>query len=351
VSRSILIEGPGRFRLVTADPPRTEAGEALIRVAAAGICGSDRELYEGTRPEPFRHYPVVPGHEWSGTVESVGAGVDPGLVGRRVVGEGYRNCRICDRCREGDTNLCAAGYDETGFTSPGAFADHLVLPARLLHLLADDADLRTAALLEPAAVAAAIALKAAVRPGERVGVVGAGTLGLLTVQLLAAGSPGELLVSDPRAGRAPAALTSGADAFCAPSETGDPQLDVVVETAGARDSAATAAALLRRGGRLVLAGIPGGSPAGISPGLIVGSQLEISSVFGASSAAWTHAVRAYRTGLLRPAPLITHELGLTEFPEALRLLTKDGNVGKILLRPNPTPTPRPPLPRQSSRQP
>ncbi|MDT7571498.1 MAG: hypothetical protein QOE05_1672, partial [Actinomycetota bacterium] len=151
---AVRIEAPGSLALVDQPVDAPGAGEALVRVAFAGICGSDRELLEGGRPAPFVRYPVVPGHEWSGTVEVVGDGVDAGLVGRRVVGEGFRNCQACDACRQGRTTLCEAPYEETGFTLPGAWNDFLALPARLLHVLPDDADLRAAALLEPAACVA-----------------------------------------------------------------------------------------------------------------------------------------------------------------------------------------------------
>ncbi|MDG4864338.1 alcohol dehydrogenase catalytic domain-containing protein, partial [Streptomyces sp. T-3] len=147
--------------------PAPGPGEALVRVAAAGICMSDREVYDGHRDAAYVRYPVVPGHEWAGTVEAVGAGVDPALVGRKTVAEGFRACGVCERCRCGETSLCTGGYAETGFTEPGAFADHLTVPARLLHPLNDDADLRAAALLEPSAVIAAAMRAARPRPGER----------------------------------------------------------------------------------------------------------------------------------------------------------------------------------------
>ena len=130
--------------------------------------------------------PGRPGDAWRGAKAS--------LVGRKVVGEGFRSCQVCDRCHAGETTLCGAGYEETGFTQPGAMAATLTLPARLLHPLPDDCDLTAAALLEPAACIAAAAIKANARPGERVAVVGTGTLGMFAVQFLRAGSPGELLV-------------------------------------------------------------------------------------------------------------------------------------------------------------
>ncbi|MFF9342387.1 MULTISPECIES: zinc-binding dehydrogenase [unclassified Streptomyces] len=332
--RAVLVERPGAARLVTRPRPEPGPGEVLVRVAAAGICLSDREVYEGRRPPGYVRYPVVPGHEWSGTVEAVGPGVDPELTGRPCVAEGFRSCGTCERCRYGETSLCTAGYAETGFTEPGAFADRLLVPVRLLHLLPDGSDLRAAALLEPAAVVAAAVRAGRPRPGERIAVVGAGTLGLLAVRWLAAHSPAELAVVDPRAARAGRALDFGASAALAPGEAAHGAFDLVVETAGAPTTAASSCLLARRGGRVVLTGMFAEGAAGIDPVHLSVSQLELRSVFGASSAAWTDAVRAFSTGLLDPAPLVTHEFPLERFAEALDLVgCGDPAVGKVLLRP------------------
>lgn len=335
--RSVVIDGPGQHRLATGPQPQPGPGEVSVAVHAAGICASDREVYDGTRAEGYVRYPVTPGHEWAGTVEAVGEGASPELLGRKVVAEGFRACLRCDRCREGATSLCMSGYDETGFTQPGAFADSLVLPARLLHLLPDDSDLRAAALLEPAAVVAAAVLAAEPRAGERVAVLGTGTLGLLAVQLLAAHSPAGLLVVDPRAQRAEQALTMGATHARTPGAadgTGTEGFDLVVETAGAATTAHDACKLARRGGRVVLTGMFEPGAQGIDPVHLSVSQLTVRSVFGAPSAAWSYAVRAFGTGLLDPAPLITHELPLTAFGEAIGLVgSGDPAVGKVLLRP------------------
>lgn len=297
---------------------------------------SDREVYDGHRDAAYVRYPVVPGHEWSGTVEAVGAGVDPALVGRRTVAEGFRACGVCERCRCGETSLCTGGYAETGFTEPGAFADHLTVPARLLHPLDDDADLRAAALLEPSAVIAAAMRAARPRPGERIAVVGAGTLGLLAVQLLSAASPAELAVIDPRVARGEQALGFGASECHSPEEAEalHGRFDLVVETAGAPSTAASSCLLARRGGRVVLTGMFTPGAIGIDPVHLSLSQLEIRSVFGASSAAWSDAVRAFGLGLLDPAPLITHEFPLERFGEAIALVGGgDPKTGKVLLRP------------------
>ncbi|MFF3335475.1 zinc-binding dehydrogenase [Streptomyces sp. NPDC002888] len=334
MSSAVVIEAPGEHRLTSHEPRQPEAGEALVRVHAVGICGSDREVYQGNRPEGYVRYPLTPGHEWSGTVEAVGAGVPESLVGRKVVGEGFRNCQVCDRCHAGETTLCTAGYEETGFTQPGAMATTLTLPARLLHALPDDADLSAAALLEPAACIAAAAIKANARPGERVAVVGTGTLGMFAVQFLKAGSPAELLVVGTRNDREALSRQYGATDFRTRDEELPDDFDVVIETAGSASAARTSAALLRRGGRLVLTGIPAAGAEGLDPTDLVVRQLEVHTVFGAAPDAWAHTVRVFAAGLLDPSPLVTHELPLAEFSQAIELVgSGDPKVGKVLLRP------------------
>lgn len=334
--RAVLIDEPGALRVVPAQPTPPVAGEALVRVAWAGICGSDRELLAGTRPAPYVRYPVVPGHEWSGTVAEVGPGVDPALVGAPVVGEGFRSCLRCDACRRGDTNLCSADYDETGFTQPGAWSDFLTLPARLLHVLPAGADLRAAAGLEPAACVAAACLQAAPVPGERVAVVGAGMLGLLATQLLAAGGPAEVTVVHTRNSRAELAMRCGATTFVTLAEAAAHagRYDVVIETAGASGAARLATGLVRRGGRVVLTGIPAGDDDPPSAIDLVLNQTTVYTVFGAPSRAWTHAVRAFAAGILDPAPLITHDLALEDAAEAFRVLREErASAVKVLLHP------------------
>ncbi|MFI1393365.1 zinc-binding dehydrogenase [Streptomyces sp. NPDC020681] len=336
VSRAVVVEAPGAHRLVTAAVPEPGPGEVRVRVAAAGICMSDREVYDGHRDPAYVRYPVVPGHEWSGTVEAVGEGVGTELVGRRTVAEGFRACGTCERCRNGETSLCTAEYAETGFTHPGAFADHVLVPARLLHVLADASDLRAAALLEPAAVVAAAVRAGRPEAGERIAVVGAGTLGLLAVQLLSSFSPAELTVIDPRDARAEQARDFGASAIRSPEEAEAVRgrYDLVVETAGAPSTANDACLLARRGGRVILTGMFAPGAHGIDPVHLSLSQLSVRSVFGAPSAAWSFAVRAFTTGLIDPAPLITHQFPLTRFAEAVALVGAGGaKTGKVLLLP------------------
>lgn len=334
--RAVRIDAPGQVHVVPAEPVPPGPGEALVRVAYAGICGSDREVLAGTRPAPYVRYPVVPGHEWSGTVETVGSDVDPELAGRHVVGEGFRSCGACGACRRGENNLCAGRYAETGFTEPGAWADYLTLPARLLHTLPLGADLRAAAGLEPAACVAAACLRADLRPGERAAVVGAGMLGLLAVQFLHAAGAAEIVVLDPNTAREATARRCGAAALLTPDAAAARagEFDVVVEAAGAPGTAASAAELACRGGRLVLTGLAAGDTRGLDPAALVTRQLEVYTVFGAPSRAWAHAVGAFAAGLIDPGILVGREVPLDEVESAFRMLeTARSSTVKVLLVP------------------
>lgn len=331
--KAVRLARPGELAVVEVEPPVPGPGEVVVDVAYAGVCGSDVELLRGRRPEGFAVYPLIPGHEWSGVVRATGPDVDAALIGRNVVGEGFRGCRACRWCAAGDAVLCETGYDEIGFTRPGAWAEQLVIPARQLHLLDAGVDLRAAAALEPAACSAATVAAAAIAPGERVAVVGAGTIGALAVQLARAAGPAEIVVVEPDPQRAATAARCGATHVVAPEHADDLRgsCDVVIEAAGAHGTATLALGLARRGGRLVLAGIPG--PDAVLPvAALVAARVTVATVFGAPSAAWRAAVDAFREGHLDPAVLITHTLPIDHADRALALVAGGAEpVGKVVL--------------------
>ena len=334
MSRAVVLAGPGDLSLLTREAPEPRSGEVRVRVAWTGICGSDVDLRDGDRHPPLARYPVVPGHEWSGVVEAVGEGVDPRLVERPVVAENIRPCPSCPACLAGDATSCQTGYDETGFTLDGAWADHVVVPAALLHVLPDDADLRSAAGLEPSACAAAAVARAELRPGQRVAVVGGGTIGLLMTQLARA-AEADVTVVDPQPAKAALAALCGAVDFLSPLGAREQAatFDVVLEAAGAIGTAASAVRLARRGGRVVLCGHPPDGDVLPTADLMAGN-LELRTVFGASSHAWRQALQAFASGTLDPGLLVTHELALEEATAGLDLVAAGGpDVGKVLLRP------------------
>src|SRR5437764_456703 len=125
-SPALVVRTPGDVVLEERDAPVPGPGEVLIRPDVVGLCGTDLDLVAGELDPAYTRYPLVLGHEWSGTVVSAdGAGLAPGT---RVVAEGIVPCGHCARCRAGDTNLCAT-YDELGFTRDGAAAGYVAVAA------------------------------------------------------------------------------------------------------------------------------------------------------------------------------------------------------------------------------
>jgi len=333
--RALVVERPGAAALQRVPRPEPGPGEVLVRVGAAGICGSDVEVLEGRRPAPYVRYPIIPGHEWAGTVEAVGPGVENIDEGAVVVAEGFRACGDCARCREGRTNLCTADYAETGFTHAGAFADFLSVPAQLVHQLPAGTDLNAAAVLEPAACVAQGLLEIDLVPGMTVAVVGAGTLGLLAVALLHRISPSRLALVGARAPRLALGRELGASETWNVREGRGPEpgFDLVFEAAGTVEGARTAIALARRGGTVVLEGISGQSN-GIDADAVVLGHLRVQGIFGASRNAWRWVTELFAAGLLDTQPLVSHSFPLEEHVAAFAALTnRNGDALKVQLTP------------------
>lgn len=338
--RAFLVTQPGEYALTELPDPAPGPGEVLVAPAAVGICGSDLELLDGRRPAEYVRYPVVPGHEWSGRVVSVGAGVTGLEPGQPVVAEGVRACGVCARCREGRSNLCAGPYAETGFTHPGALADRVVVPARLVHPLPADRPVEPAALLEPAGCVASGLLELGPPPaGARIAVVGDGPLGLLAVLLARLSAPRELILIGHRAERvrfgrqcgATDVLTSADGAELAPLQG---SCDLVIEATNRAEGAVAAAGLARRGGSVLLLGISGAGRPALDPDVITLGQLRVQGVFASSPAAWRWMVSLYGSGQFDPSPLVTHRFPLAETTAALDVLAdRSSGALKVLVTP------------------
>jgi len=188
--RAFVVTGPGRAEVRDVEAPAARPGEVVVDVARAGVCGTDMEFFSGAMS--YLHtgqaqYPVRIGHEWSGTVSAVGAGVDRAWLGRRVTGDTMLGCGRCARCTSGRQHVCADRY-EIGIRNgwPGALAEQLPVPVRALQVLPDQVDAALGALVEPGGNALRAVCGAALPPGGRLLVLGPGTIGLLIAQVAAA---------------------------------------------------------------------------------------------------------------------------------------------------------------------
>jgi len=331
---ALVVRRPGEVVLEERPIPTPGPGEVLITPAVVGLCGTDLEIVDGSIDPAYTHYPLVLGHEWSGTVAADGqVPADEGPApGSLVVGEGIVPCGHCQHCRAGQTNLCLT-YDELGFTRDGAAAGFLTIQRSLVHALAPGVGAEDAALAEPASVVYRALAGAAIVPGWRALVVGDGTVALLAVRLLRLWSPAEIVVLGRREGQAALAAQAGAARFETGGRAAGTGYDLVVEAAGSTGAVLSALAAARRGGTVVLIGLPPhGATAAVPVDDVVNNDLIIRGSFSYTSAAWREVVTLLNAGLLELGFLVTHRFPLTEWKAALDTLRGEASPrGKVML--------------------
>jgi 2-desacetyl-2-hydroxyethyl bacteriochlorophyllide A dehydrogenase len=329
--RALVVEKPGTIRLTQLPALEPGPDEVIIRPAYCGVCRTDLELLRGEIDPAYVRYPLTLGHEWSGTIEAVGADVEALLPGDRCVAECIVPCGRCSFCKAGDTNVCEI-YEELGFTREGGASDQVLVPARLVHKLEPSTSLLDAALVEPCSVVLRALEKAGPKSGDRVLVVGDGTIGLLAAYLVSLWSPSEVTMLGRRPEQAQLAKSVGVAAF--ETSGGNPgTFDLAIEAVGVAEAVATSIGAVRRGGRVVLLGLP---PAGqtleLPADMLVNNDLTIAASFGYTSAAWGRMVDLVNAGRVQPGRIATHRFPLEAFAKAFAALESlEGTRGKILL--------------------
>jgi 2-desacetyl-2-hydroxyethyl bacteriochlorophyllide A dehydrogenase len=337
--KAAVLVGPRAFRVGTVSDPSAGAGEVLVRVTGAGICGTDYRIWTGDRRVK---YPLIPGHEFIGDVVAVGAGVTKVASGDRVAIEPNWGCGVCDLCRAGSGNLCLA-RTAVGIDRDGGFAELAVLPESACWPAPSELPSDVLLFAEPLAVVARAVARAAPQPGETAAVVGAGTLGLLALQLLQTWGCRTLVVgrTDRRLGLArtlgAAATVAGAGepvAAAARRLSGRDGVDLVIETAGTAEGVELAVGqvgLVRPGGRVVLTGLPH-DPARIEFFWIVRREIDIrgSMIYREE---FGQAVSLLAEGRIRVDALLTHRFPLAEIDAALAA-HRDPNSIKVAVFPD-----------------
>ncbi len=327
--------GDGNVRLEERPTPIPGPGWVSIAVRYAGICGTDLHILH----DHFPYWPpVVMGHEFCGTIETVGDGVDPTLRGTRVVCEPHSlACGTCHLCRRGFAELCAAKRSP-GWGIDGAFAGSVAMPAHLLHRIPDGLPDRVAALTEPMAVTVTALARGRVEAGDTVVIVGPGPVGILcAIAVRAMGAAHVLVVGRSESDRLRFAATLG---FATATDgavdlvtelTAGRGADVVVDASGSAEAIATALTLVRRRGRFVAIGMSGRATVSVPWDLAITRAVDMTFSMSSSGSAWDPAISI----LARSAPGL--DAMSTVFPlhdwEAAFAAVADRTVIKALVDP------------------
>jgi L-iditol 2-dehydrogenase len=331
--------------LEIADLPNPMPGhdEVLVSVAACGICGSDVHGYDGSSGR--RIPPIVMGHEAAGTIAAVGSGVSGFAEGDRVTFDSTIFCGACSNCRRGDVNLCdnrlVLGVSCAEFRRPGAFAEYVAVPSRVLYRLPESLSFEEAAMLEAVSVALHGVSLAQISEGCTALIVGAGMIGLLTLQALRAAGCTRILVADLDKTRLKLALDLGATAVLSADGdvvkqvmqlTGGAGVDIVMEAVGRNETVKASVESVRKGGTVVLVG-------NISPEVtlplqkVVTRQIRLQGSC-ASSGEYPRAIELLASGTIQVKPFITAVAPLEEGPRWFeRLYAGEPNLMKVILAP------------------
>jgi 2-desacetyl-2-hydroxyethyl bacteriochlorophyllide A dehydrogenase len=347
VRAALLREGARALALDEVPDPRPGPGEVLVRVRAAGLCGSDLGFLEGLRLPPGVSTPVVLGHEVAGEVAAAGEAAGPWRAGDRVVVNPYGACGACHACRAGRRTICLRP-SVVGLHRPGGFAEWVVVRADELHRLPEPVGFAEGALAPDAAGTAyhAVVTRGALQAGESVAVFGAGGLGthaILLARLLGA-SP--LIVAVRRAAVAPRVRALGADAVVV-GEGPDAAREVrrltdrqgvalALDFTGKPEVVRACVGAVRVGGRAVLVGVGDEALRLPAAAHLVRYELDVRGAYGAEPAEIEAVLGLAAAGRLDLGGSVSRRVPLERIDEAVAALRdRTGDVVRVVVTPDP----------------
>lgn len=330
--RAIVFEGPGQLELREMPDPVPGPKEVVIEVAAVGICGTDTHVLDGEFEGTV--FPLIPGHEASGTVLSLGEGVTGLEVGDHVVVNPSTTCGECEYCLTGRGNLCRNWNGLGVVASDGAASQYLKAPVSNVFKLKPETDLYQAALIEPLACAIRGYDILPRKMGEHYLVYGAGTMGLLMAQLAPRAGAASVTIVDLNESRLEAAREVGIENVYSSADDADrDQWDVVIDCTGVIRAIEDGLPRVKAGGTFQHFGVaPAEAKAGYSPFRVYRDEISIVGTMAVLNT-FGRAVEMFEAGAIKSAPMISHSFSLDDYSEALDKFRK-GTGRKLQIRPN-----------------
>lgn len=346
-----VLTAPGVFSLQEVEVPVPGPGEALCRIGAVAICGSDPEVIRGDLAGSWPpSYPFIAGHEWAGTVVAVGPGVTELQPGDRVAGEAHKGCGYCQNCKEGRYTIClnyakeGTGHEHYGFVVNGAYTQYQKYSIRSLTKMPDNVTFEEASMCDTTGVALHGLELSGVTPGGTVAIIGPGPIGLSAMKLARAMGAARIIMVG-RGARLEAAGRMGADhcvdiRACDPVEavralTGGIGTDQVFECSGAKGTFCQAVRMVRKGGGVSLIGVATDDVMEELPFKYI-THNEI-AIYGSRANPNTSpkVLALMSSGQLNVKDMISHRFPLTQFAEALdTFVHRKGNAVKVVIFPN-----------------
>jgi len=341
--KAVAFAGRGRMELRDLPEPEAAPDEVVITVSHCGVCGSDLHEYSSEAPSlrSAGLFQPVMGHEFTGTVSSLGSSVNGLKIGDPVVVHPGGPCGTCYYCTSGSANLCAEQLG-TGYRRQGAYAERVCIRADQALALPDASWLERAALTEPLGVALRAINRGGLAEGETVFIAGGGPIGLLTLLAARHKGAGLIIISEPASSRLALALALGAAHAVDPAASASLQVrqltnglgcDLAIEAVGIAPTMDDCLAATHRGGRIVVAGAFE-QPYSVNLLNLLVQEQSIAGTFGYASE-FEEARDLIVSGAIDVSPLISRTVSLEELPDAFQSLTADrGSDQKVLVRPN-----------------
>ena len=348
---AIVCHGPEDYRVETVERPTAGPRELVIKITACGICASDCKCWSGAKmfwgENSWVKPPVIPGHEFFGEVAEIGEGAAEHFgvkPGERVIAEQIVPCEKCRYCRSGKYWMCEV-HNIFGFqrvVADGGMSEYMKLPANaLVHRIPASIAVDDAAVIEPLACAIHTVNRGDIQLDDIVVIAGAGTLGLLMVQVAHLKTPKKLVVIDPVDERLALAKTYGADVVINPAKenalavihglTENYGCDVYIETTGAPIGVTQGLDMIRKLGRFVEFSVFGKETS--ADWSIIGDRKEL-DVRGAHLGPYCYpvAIDLLERGLVTSKGIVTNEYKLEEWDTAIKIANSLDSI-KVLLKP------------------